>query len=80
LTAARRALEQAESDVGGREAKVRELTKALEAPDLYATGEGAKRAAELVRALGAEKEALGRAMTGWEAAQSRVEELEQAGG
>jgi ATP-binding cassette subfamily F protein 3 len=61
----RRALEQAEADVTRAEAEVRRLQAALADPDLYLTGDGVRRAADLGKELDAAQRALEAAFAVW---------------
>ena len=70
---ARRETKSAEEEVERLDARVSELTAQLEDPELYATADGVRRAAELGEMLERAKEAL-------EAALERWEELEGARG
>ena len=72
--AAKRAVEEAEQEVSRREAKVGELTRALEDPELYTTPAGTKKATALGSELDAAKRALDKAIAAWERA---VEAAEQ---
>ncbi|HEX6537228.1 MAG TPA: ABC-F family ATP-binding cassette domain-containing protein [Gemmatimonadaceae bacterium] len=65
--AAKREQEEAEEEVERLEARVRELTTALEDPDLYATPEGSKRSHALAAELEGAKRELERAYARWEA-------------
>jgi ATP-binding cassette, subfamily F, member 3 len=67
---AQRAAVRAEEEVGQAEARVRELERALEVPELYAEPDGARRAAALVAELQAAKRALEEAYERWSAAES----------
>jgi ATP-binding cassette subfamily F protein 3 len=77
LTAARRTRDAAEERVMASEASVAELTKALEDASLYDSGAGARRAADLARALEQAKAELGAALATWEEASVEVERLER---
>ncbi len=71
---ARQKVEGAEAEVGLLEFRVLELTTTLEDPALYATAEGARKAASLGTELERAKLALDSAITRWSAA---TEELER---
>ncbi|MEO8449018.1 MAG: ABC-F family ATP-binding cassette domain-containing protein [Gemmatimonadota bacterium] len=75
LTAAKRKLEEAERRVHQIEARVAERTRALEAPELYGSPNGARRASELGRELEEVKLEMERALAAWEAASLDVERL-----
>ncbi|HEX2778392.1 MAG TPA: ABC-F family ATP-binding cassette domain-containing protein [Gemmatimonadaceae bacterium] len=74
VRAAQRAVEDAEREVSRHEARVAELTKVLEDPELYTTPDGTKKAKALGSELDAAKRALDRAIGAWEKA---VEAAEQ---
>jgi len=64
----KRAIETAEARVTATEAKVAELAKALEDPDLYATPKGVAKSAELGKALDRAKAELDAALQAWNSA------------
>ncbi len=66
--ASQRAVEEAEKAVESAEAKVAQLTKSLEDPDLYTTPEGTKRAAAMGKELDSAKRTLDKAIAAWEKA------------
>ncbi|MFL5562340.1 MAG: ABC-F family ATP-binding cassette domain-containing protein [Gemmatimonadaceae bacterium] len=72
---AKRAVETAESNVAKHEARVGELTRALENPELYTTPDGTKKAKALGGELDAATRALDKAIAAWEKA---VEASERA--
>jgi ATP-binding cassette subfamily F protein 3 len=72
---AKRAVETAEAEVSRHEARVGELTRALEDPELYTTSDGTKKAKTLGSELDAAKRALDKAISAWERA---VEASERA--
>lgn len=72
---AKRAVEAAEAEVSKHEARVGELTRKLEDPELYTTSEGTKKAKSLGGELDAAKRALDKAIAAWEKA---VETAERA--
>jgi ATP-binding cassette subfamily F protein 3 len=65
---AKRAVETAEAEVAKHEARVGELTRALEDPELYTTNDGTKKAKTLGSELDAAKRALDKAISAWERA------------
>ena len=65
---AKRAVETAEAEVSKHEARVGELTRALEDPELYTTSDGTKKAKTLGSELDAAKRALDKAITACERA------------
>jgi ATP-binding cassette subfamily F protein 3 len=67
------AVEEAEAVVETWENRVRRLRDALEDPQLYETGEGARRATEIVRELAAARERLEEAFAAWGALLSDFE-------
>jgi ATP-binding cassette subfamily F protein 3 len=75
LTAARRALAEAEARVEQLESEVAERTAAMEKLTQQGTAESARRAGELNRALEASKAALDAAVGQWEAASVEVDRL-----
>jgi ATP-binding cassette subfamily F protein 3 len=77
LTAAKRKLEEAERRVHQVEAQVAERTRALEAPGLYDSADGARRAGELGRELETARRAMESALAAWEVASLDVERLER---
>jgi ATP-binding cassette subfamily F protein 3 len=72
---AKRAVETAEAEVAKHEARVGELTRALEDPELYTTNDGTKKAKTLGSELDAARRALDKAISAWERA---VETAERA--
>lgn len=74
--AAHRELERAEKDVARLEAKVAEITAALEDPELYTTPAGVTRAQTLGVELDGSRAALDEAIARWE----RAVEVAEAGG
>ncbi|HEX2717389.1 MAG TPA: ATP-binding cassette domain-containing protein, partial [Gemmatimonadaceae bacterium] len=70
---AQRAVEDAERAVEAAEAKVGELTRALENPDLYTTPDGTRKAASLGKELDAAKRKLDAAIVSWEKAVEAAE-------
>ena len=72
---ARRAAESAEQAVATAEARVAELTRALEDPALYTTDDGLRRSGELGRELDRAKAALDSALDAWASATEAVEAL-----
>jgi ATP-binding cassette subfamily F protein 3 len=72
---AKRAVETAEAEVAKHEARVGELTRALEDPELYTTSDGTRKAKTLGSELDAAKRALDKAISAWERA---VEASERA--
>jgi multidrug resistance efflux pump len=62
----RKEIAAAEDEVSQREARVAELTTQLADPQLYANGNGGKRAASLGAELEREKAKLERAFAEWE--------------
>jgi ATP-binding cassette subfamily F protein 3 len=76
--AARRRLESAETEVAEAEARVGELTRALEDPALYTTPDGAERAHRLGVDLDVARARLDRALEEWGAAGDELERLEAA--
>ncbi|NUQ12108.1 MAG: ABC-F family ATP-binding cassette domain-containing protein [Gemmatimonadaceae bacterium] len=77
--AAERALEEAESRVTSLEARVAEVTKALEDPDLYTSPEGLSRSQRLGSELDGLKRELDAALVAWADASASVERLSSAG-
>ncbi|HEU4699944.1 MAG TPA: ABC-F family ATP-binding cassette domain-containing protein [Gemmatimonadales bacterium] len=73
---ARRRLEAAEAAVATAEARVGELTRALEDPALYTASDGAERAHRLGAELDAARTTLDRALEEWTAAGDALERLE----
>jgi ATP-binding cassette subfamily F protein 3 len=72
---AQRAVADAEADVAALEAQVAELTRLLEDPGLYTTGDGAKRAAALGVQLETVRKQLDRAIERWTIATETAEQL-----
>jgi ATP-binding cassette, subfamily F, member 3 len=72
---AKRAVEAAEAEVAKHEARVGELTRALENPELYTTPDGTRKAKTLGGELDAAKRSLDKAIAAWEKA---VEASERA--
>jgi hypothetical protein len=70
---AQRDLERAEAEVGRLEARVAEVTRVLEDPQLYTTSEGVARATALGVELDAARRALDEAIARWERAVQVVE-------
>jgi hypothetical protein len=67
---AQRDLERAEAEVGRLEARVADITRALEDPQLYTTAEGVARATSLGVELDAARRALDDALARWERVQA----------
>ncbi|MGE3618689.1 MAG: ABC-F family ATP-binding cassette domain-containing protein, partial [Gemmatimonadales bacterium] len=76
LTRARRTLSDAETRVHELEARVGDLTAALEAGNWYGSDGAAREAADLARQLETARSDLDAAMTEWESAQHEVDRLE----
>jgi ATP-binding cassette subfamily F protein 3 len=79
LRRARRDLEAAEADVARHEARLEELTAALDDPGLYTAPDGAERAARFGAELEATRAELDRALERWTAAGDEVSRLEPTG-
>jgi ATP-binding cassette subfamily F protein 3 len=71
--AARKAVEQAETEVAACEQRLAAVEAALADPDLYATPSGVQRSVELGRTLEEAKRALDRAFAAWDRATAAAE-------
>jgi ATP-binding cassette subfamily F protein 3 len=75
LRRAQKSLEELEAGIAAGEARVSEISNALEDPDLYATPEGVARAAKLGQELERERGALDALLERWSAASDEVQSL-----
>ncbi len=78
LRAARKALEEAESEVEGCEAEIAALSALLEDPELYNTPDGARRATEMGKQLDALRKKLDSALERWTDASDAAAALPKA--
>ena len=75
LRRAQKSLEELEASIATAEARVTEISSALEDPDLYATPDGVARAAKLGQDLERERGALDALLERWSAASDEVQSL-----